>query len=162
MDSKIQQHIHKTEIIECFSRYAVAIDKGDSNAFAELFSKDCLWKWETENFKLHLKGKKALKELADVVSKTCPGAQHLISNHVVTVAEEKAHCVCALMVFLSRPEGIYATMQGFYNADLVQEGGRWLISELQVQVLNPEICQQGKIGEYWAGISDYLQKNLES
>lgn len=155
----ILEWMDKAAIREVFARYAITMDCGNSEGFGDLFTGDGLWKWEAEGFRIHIRGPRELRKLAQVVARTCPGAQHITANHVITVRGKTAHAVCELMVFLSRPEGIYTAMQGFYDADLRKEGDRWRISELRVKVLNPEICLQGKIGEYWAGIRDYLLNN---
>jgi len=158
----IRDCLEKVAIQEVFARYALSIDTGDAARFAAVFTQDALWKWETDDFKIHIKGSQELKELAQVVARTCPGAQHMTANHVITVRGETSHAVCELMVFLSRPEGIYTAMQGLYDVDLRKINGSWLISELRVKVLNPEICLQGKIGEYWAGIRDFLLAKVDS
>ena len=157
-DQAIRECLDKMAVREAFARYAVTMDTGDAEGFAEVFTEDALWRWETEAFKVVFRGRGELRDMAALVARSCPGAQHMTGNHVVDVQDGKAHAVCELMVSLSRPEGIYPVMQGFYDADLVNTGEKWLISELRVRVENPEILLQGKIGEYWAEIRDHLLK----
>jgi SnoaL-like domain len=156
--SAILECIDKMAIKETFARYSITMDTGDAEGFAGIFTEDASWRWESEAFKVIFRGRNELRDLAALVARTCPGAQHMMGNHIIDVRGEKAHAVCELMVFLSRPEGIYPAMQGFYDADLLKTEGRWFLSELRVRVENPEILLQGKIGEYWAGIREYLLK----
>jgi hypothetical protein len=157
-EQAIRECLDKMAVREAFARYAITMDTGDAEAFAEVFTEDALWRWETEAFKVVFRGRGELRDMAALVARSCPGSQHLTGNHVVDVQGTKAHAVCELMVSLSRPEAIYPVMQGFYDADLVKIGEMWLISELRVRVENPEILLQGKIGEYWAGIRESLLK----
>ncbi|MGB7631567.1 MAG: nuclear transport factor 2 family protein [Candidatus Deferrimicrobium sp.] len=148
----------KMAVKEAFARYAITMDTGAADGFADVFTEDAFWRWETEAFKVVFRGRKELRDMAALVARSCPGSQHMTGNHVVDIQGGKAHAICELMVSISRPEAIYPVMQGFYDADLVKIGEKWFISELRVQVQNPEILLQGKIGEYWAGIRDYLLK----
>jgi hypothetical protein len=157
-DRDVRGFMDKMAVKEAFARYAVTMDTGDAEGFANVFTEDALWRWETGAFKVVFRGRGELRDLAALVARSCPGAQHMMGNHVVDVQGGKAHVVCELLVSLSRPEAIYPVMQGFYDADLRKTGEKWLISELRVRVENPEILLRGKIGEYWAGIREFLLK----
>ena len=157
-DHGIRECLDKMEVKEAFARYAVTMDTGAADKFAEVFTEDASWRWETEAFNVVFRGREELRDMAALVARSCPGAQHMTGNHIVDIQGGKAHAVCELMVSISRPEAIYPVMQGFYDADLVKVGGKWLFSEIRVRVQNPEILLQGRIGEYWAGVREYLLK----
>lgn len=82
----------------------------------------------------------------------------MVSNAIITIQNDHAHCVSQVTTFLSRPESIYTVLQGFYEDTLRKLGDAWLISHRRVRVANPEIISQGKIGEYYRPLVKFLSQ----
>ena len=145
----IQEYIDKQAIQEVLARYSICVDTGDTAGFAALFTEDALWEWEGAD--LLFCGRKSLKQIAEAVATHAIGGQHAISNTVITnIDGNQAQSICQLSCFLSKPEQIYSVMLGFYEDELTKVDEKWLISHRRVRIANPEILEQGKLGEYFA------------
>ena len=137
----------KAAITELLARYALTVDSGDAAGFAALFTENAVWEWPAVN--LAYRGRKSIEALAAAIEANIPGAYHMQTHPVIDVSGDSARSVCQFVAYLSRPEQIYTLMTGRYKDELVLQNGRWLIDKRQVEVANPEIISQGKIGEYY-------------
>ncbi|MBI5444066.1 MAG: nuclear transport factor 2 family protein [Deltaproteobacteria bacterium] len=153
---QLRLHAEKLAILEVLARYALTIDVGDVEAFAEIFAEDGAWVWEEGG--LVFQGRSELKELAAAVSQHLPGGQHLMTNHVVEVNGSRAEARCQFAVLLSRPERVYVTLVGEYRDLLEKRQGRWFLGRRQALVKNPEILAEPKVGEYYAGFVQAMQE----
>ena len=137
------------------SGYSICVDTGDEEGFAALFTTDCQWQWEAAG--LDFRGREALKLVARAVAKHAKGTQHAITNWIIEVTEDRATATSQFTCFLSRPEKIYCLMLGYYKDRLVRKENRWFIEKRVVQVENPELLSQGKIGEIFTPLGKELQ-----
>lgn len=156
MVDMLQYLSDKIAIQDVIARYSIASDTGDAEGFAAVFTEDGVMKWEAAGKRFC--GHDALKGLAEAVWKHCAGVQHAVSNPVIEIKGETASAVCQLTCFLSRPEKIYTLMVGYYRDQLVKINGKWLIACREVEVENPEILAQGKIGEYYQPLAEALEE----
>jgi len=147
LEQQVQELIDKAAIMEVLARYAIAVDSGDTEGFARLFTQDTVWEWPQTG--LACTGRKALRDLATAIARHLPGGQHVMSNHVIDVDGSSASAVCELTCFVSRPQKIHTVLQGFYRDRLTKIDGRWYIARRMVEVINPEIITQGEIGELY-------------
>jgi len=154
MTINTQQHLDKIAIREVLSGYSICVDTGDDEGFAALFTSDCQWQWQAAG--LNFKGREALKLVARAVAKYAKGTQHAITNWIIEVHGDTATSTSQFTCFLSRPEKIYCLMLGYYKDQLVRKGDDWLIEKRVVQVENPELLSQGKIGELFAPLGKEL------
>ena len=152
----IQECISKMAVMETLARYSNCVDSGDAPGFAAVFTEDAVWQWEAIG--LTYTGRNQLRTLAEGIARHLPGAQHMVSNPIVTIDGDHAHCVSQVITFLSRPENIYTVLQGFYEDTLRKVGDSWLIAHRRVRVANPEIISQGKIGEYYKPLVEFLSQ----
>jgi len=143
-------------IQETLARYSIAVDTGDVEGFASVFTDNGLWEWQAAN--LRFCGRFQLRRLAETVRTHANGAQHAVFNSLVRIDGDSAHSFCQFTTFLSKPEQIYTLMLGYYEDKLAKIEDKWLISHRAVRVENLEILSQGKIGEYFAPLADALSK----
>lgn len=157
MEHELRQWMDKAAIKEVTARYSVAVDSGDADGFAQVFTEDIVWQWPALG--LCYEGRGALRGLAAAIAEHLPGGQHVISNHVISLYGEEAEGVCELTCFISRPEKIYTVLQGFYRDRYRKVDGRWYICRRNVEVVNPEIITQGEIGELYRELTAYLMQS---
>ncbi len=155
-DDRIQACVDKIEIREVLSRYSICADTGDAPGFAAVFTQDGVLEWEAVG--LRFRGRPALRRVAEAVYKYAKGGQHAVGNSIIRVDGDRAHSICQLACFLSRPEQIYTLMLGFYEDDLVRDRDEWLISRRVVRIENPEVLAQGRIAEYFAPLAGALRE----
>lgn len=146
----------RLDIQEALSRYAIHVDTGDAQRFSQLFTEDCVWAWEAIG--LRIRGRAQVRYLGEMVYRHTRGAQHAVSNVVIEVRGDSASAISQVAVLLSKTEGIYPVMVGYYEDSLVRVEGRWLIAERRVRAENPEILSQGRIGEYFAPLIAALEQ----
>jgi ketosteroid isomerase-like protein len=154
LEREIREVIEKAAIMDVLSRYAITVDSGDADGFADLFTADAVWEWPALG--LRYEGRPTLRDLAAAIAELLPGGQHVTSNHVITIGRDHADAICELTCFISRPEKIHTVLQGFYRDRLKKAGSRWYIAWRRVEVRNPEIISQGEIGELYRKLTGYL------
>ena len=160
LDHKIRELLDKEAIKDVLARYAITVDSGDAEGFAELFTPDAVWEWPQVD--LRYQGRGALHDLAAAIADNLPGGQHVMSNHVISVNGDSATVVCELTCFISRPQKIYTVLQGFYRDRLVKINGNWLICRRTVDVRNPELITHGEIGDLYSDLIAALNRENPS
>ena len=153
-EAKMRACMDKVEIREVLSRYSICADTGNAEGFAAVFTQDGVWEWDAAG--LRFRGRPALRRLAEAVHTHAKGAQHAVGNSVIRIDGDRAHSICQLSCFLSKPEQIYTLMVGFYEDDLVRVDDEWLITRRVVRIENLEVLSQGRIAEYFAPLAGAL------
>jgi uncharacterized protein (TIGR02246 family) len=112
-------------IHQLYSRYNVAVDKGDGQAFAACFTTDGLFDAGGMTFE----GGEAIAEFAVGVPLMIPGSRHIASNVVVDGDGETATGTAYLTLLDTRTAPVSITMSGSYEDHLVKGSGSWRFSD---------------------------------
>ncbi|MDA1092570.1 MAG: nuclear transport factor 2 family protein [Acidobacteria bacterium] len=130
--------VDKMAIKELFGRYAHAIDTGDAEGWAAVFTED----GQYELFGNTTKGRPAIAAAIAGRSGSRPHSQHRMVNHVISIDGDTAHSVCEFCVIAERQGRIDTITAGFYEDDLRRVDGQWLIARRQIQIkTDPAILQ---------------------
>ena len=122
--------VDKMAIKELFGRYAHAIDTGDSEGWAAVFTED----GQYELFGNTTKGRPAIAAAITGRREGRPHSQHRMANHVISIDGDTAHSVCEFCVIAERQGRIDTITAGFYEDDLKRVNGQWLIARRQIQI----------------------------
>ena len=122
--------VDKMAIKELFGRYAHAIDTGDSEGWAAVFTED----GQYELFGNTTKGRPAIAAAIAGRTGDRPHSQHRMANHVISIDGDTAHSVCEFCVIAERQGRIDTITAGFYEDDLKRVDGQWLIARRQIQI----------------------------
>lgn len=153
---QVREWIDKSAIQELMARYAITADTGDADGFAALFTPAAVWEWP--QIGLRYEGRAALRQMVAAIDRTLPGAQHVMSNHVIDIVGDRASAICELTCFISRPAKIHVVLQGFYRDRLERVGGDWRFAHRSVDVRNPEILTTGEIGDLYKDLIRVLSE----
>ncbi|MFE1285812.1 nuclear transport factor 2 family protein [Streptomyces sp. NPDC058751] len=124
--------VERQAVIDVCTRMAWHADRRDWEALKDVFADEVRLDYTSLNG-----GEPALlapREIADAWSRVLGGfdaTQHLIANHLVTLAEDTAVCTAAFQAThrLADPFGAPLwTLGGTYRFDLVRSGEGWRIS----------------------------------
>ena len=127
----LRECVDKMAIKELFGRYALAIDTGDAEGWASVFTED----GQYELFEETTRGRAAIRDaIAGRPREGRPHSQHRMANHVITIDGDTAHSICEFCVIAERQGKIDTIVAGFYEDDLKKIEGHWLIDRRQIQV----------------------------
>ena len=130
--NELRDCVDKMAIKELFGRYALAIDTGDAEGWAAVFTEN----GQYELFGNTTKGRPAIRDaIAGRPSGDArPHSQHRMANHVIEIDGDKAHSMCEFCVIAERQMRIDTIVAGFYEDDLERVEGQWLIARRQIQI----------------------------
>ncbi len=136
--------VDKMAITELFGRYAHAIDTGDAEGWAAVFTQN----GQYELFGNTTKGRPAIAAaIAGRPQEGRPHSQHRMANHVISIDDDRAHSVCEFCVIAERQGRIDTITAGFYEDDLERVDGQWLIARRQIQIkTDPAILEPPEAG----------------
>jgi hypothetical protein len=143
-------------IQDLLARYAWELDHGSPERWADSFTERGVF--EAPKLGFRVAGHEALIEFARDVHRTLPDVHHLMTGLVIDLSGDRAVGRCALNEFMSRPEGMYNNLQGWYEDAYVFDGGRWRIEHRRAHVAHPETMAAGKIGEYFRAFGAAVRK----
>jgi hypothetical protein len=144
----LQQSADRVMIMDLLGRYAWECDHGSPEAVAALFVENGVL--EAPALGLYAAGRPTITALIRDTQRTIPNIHHVMSNFVIDLAGDRAKGRCELNEFLSRPEAVYAPLQGWYEDDFVFADGRWWLEHRRVFIPEPGSAGVGKVGEYFA------------
>ena len=135
--------VDKMAIKELFGRYALAIDTGDAESWAAVFTEH----GQYELFGNTTKGRPAIRDaIAGRPSgDERPHSQHRMANHVIEIDGDTAHSVCEFCVIAERQGRIDTIVAGFYEDDLERVEGQWLIARRQIQIKTDRAILSGPV-----------------
>jgi hypothetical protein len=134
-------------IQDLLARYAWELDHGSAEGWAECFTPSGVF--EAPKLGFRVAGREALVAFARDVHRTLPDVHHVMTGFVIDLSGERATGRCCLNEFMSRPEGMYNNLQGWYEDAYVFAGGRWRIEHRRAHLAHPEVMGIGKVGEYF-------------
>jgi hypothetical protein len=143
----LQAAADRMMILDLLGRYAWELDHGKPEGWADCFTEDGIF--EAPDLKFRVAGRARLTEFARDVHRTLPNVHHVMTNHMIDLADDEAHGKCALNEFMARPEGMYSNLQGWYEDDYRFDGRQWRIRHRRAYVAEPQSMALGKIGEYF-------------
>jgi len=131
-EQKIQTLLDRMEIIDTATRYATGVDTRDRDVYRSCF---------TDEIDLDMSGMgmgEPMKVSADVWADQAlslvgnfEATQHIITNHVITIAGDRATCVAYVQAQHYNPQNMY-TVGGYYTNTLVRTPQGWKISKLKL------------------------------
>ena len=135
--------VDKMAIKELFGRYALAIDTGDAEGWAAVFTEH----GQYELFGNTTKGRPAIRDaIAGRPSgDERPHSQQRRANHVIEIDGDTAHSVCEFCVIAERQGRIDTIVAGFYEDDLERVEGQWLIARRQIQIKTDRAILSGPV-----------------
>jgi ketosteroid isomerase-like protein len=117
-------------------RYGLAVDSGDAEATAALFTEDCIYEVRAVGTGLDdragpliMRGRQGVADMVkgENHQSLLPNAAHTIGPAVVSVEGDRAHATGYSRVY-HRREGNYVLFRlGANHWELVKQDGRWLI-----------------------------------
>lgn len=121
----------RLEIQELTARYAWCLDTGDEEGFAACFCRDGELVWDVFETEGRWRGAPALRRFIGYFRQRpeSAGRQHHVSNLLVTPAATGARARSYVAVTLRCAPGPHlVNVVGYYEDDLQQEDGRWLLA----------------------------------
>lgn len=112
-------------IQQLYSRYNVAVDRGDGAAFAGCFTPDAVFDMGATK----AEGSAALAEFASAVPTMIPGSRHIATNLLVEGDGDEASGSAYLMLLDTRTAPVTVIMSGVYEDRLVRSGKAWHFAE---------------------------------
>jgi hypothetical protein len=143
----LQAAADRVMIQDLLARYAWDLDHGTAEGWADAFTADGVF--EAPSLGFRVAGRDALIAFARDVHRTLPDVHHLMTGFVIDITGDRASGRCALNEFMSRPEGMYNNLQGWYEDTFVFDGNRWRIEHRRAHVAHPQAMGIGKVGEYF-------------
>lgn len=117
---------------EAIARYCHCVDRGRWDEFPELFTAD--GSLDLRPLMGVYEGRDAIRAGFCDMLKTVPiTMRHLTSNLVVTGAGDRAHAECYVLAITSGEGMPTQQMTGFYDDELVRDGGRWRFRSRRIQ-----------------------------
>ncbi|MFM7737674.1 MAG: nuclear transport factor 2 family protein [Alphaproteobacteria bacterium] len=111
-------------IAETIARYCHCVDRGRWDEFPDLFTAD--GKLDLRPLMGVYEGRDAIRTgFCDVLKPVPITMRHLTSNLVVTGSGDAAHAECYVLAITSGEGMPTQQMTGFYDDELVRDGGRW-------------------------------------
>jgi hypothetical protein len=147
---------HRVMIQDLLARYAWELDHGSPQAWAQCFTPQGIFEAPALGFRVA--GHEALAAFARDVHRTLPDVHHVMTGFVIDLDGRRASGKCFLNEFMSRPEGMYNNLQGWYEDTFVRDGARWRIEHRRAHVAHPQGMTQGKIGEYFRAFAEAALK----
>lgn len=115
------------------ARYCHAIDTGDADGWASVFTEDCVFEesFADQLLATRLVGREAVREFARVAHEMIPHmrcGRHWTSNHVIEGDGDEATSVSFVMFVSSLDEGS-VIVNGIYRDVLRRVEGKWLLAK---------------------------------
>lgn len=123
--------LHRLEVHEVLARYAWCLDTGDEEGFVACFAPDGELVWDVFETAGCWRGHAALRRFIGYfrARPESAGRQHHVSNVLVEATSAGARARSYVFVALRGDEAPHRiNVMGYYEDDLVQEGGRWCIA----------------------------------
>ena len=126
---EMQLWIEKLKIVDLISEYTLAIDRHDSEGWANCFTDDGLIGFGD----LCIRGRTNLREYARIHSQI--GSRHLTTAPLYNIADDgqSANGNATTVVMASTLQGFKILFLGSYTDNLVKVDGRWLFAERWVK-----------------------------
>lgn len=131
-------------VIDTVNRYATALDTREWGLLDQVFTADA----EGEFGGGTLRGLDALRSLVQGALGGCGATQHLLGNHRVELAGDRARCVCQVRAYhagAGRAAGGHYELLGEYRDELVRTAEGWRIARRRLRVLH-EIGSRDVLG----------------
>lgn len=135
-------------IHELLARYALEIDYGTPEAFAETFTPDGTF--EISALSLKVEGTQQITAFARDLQATMPNLHHVMSNFVIDLAGDRATGRCELNEFMALPEAIVPNVQGWYEDDYVFSKNKWRIAKRRTFFADSAAGAAGPLAEFSA------------
>jgi ketosteroid isomerase-like protein len=121
----------REEIRELYSRYALAIDNGQYDAWVDCFTEDGVF--ESSRFGKHT-GVQGLKRFTAIYRESLGGAQvrHVINNLTFQIEGDSAIGNCYLLYYHCKAMKVQQMSVGQYRDKLRKANGKWLFESRQV------------------------------
>jgi hypothetical protein len=151
-ETEIRRLIDRTAVSDVVTAYASAVDRRDWDLFRSLFAPSVFI--DFRSFDPGLYRRLSLDELVAITSKLAAfdATQHLSTNHVLTIADNRARCVSYMHAghFLTHAgEQHFCFLYGHYTYELQREADGWKIDRYGLQVT----AQYGEPRVFeWAGL----------
>jgi ketosteroid isomerase-like protein len=111
-------------IRELLAAYCYCLDRGDVDAFVQLFTEDCVWDGGPWG---RAEGRRALRESkTSTVGTSAVKSRHLSSNEIISVTGDTAVARSYVLVMNVAQSPPVPLVLGCYEDQFAKSGGRWL------------------------------------
>ena len=125
--------MEESDIIQVHNRYCWAVDDGDADALAAVFTEDCVWRCEPPVGVF--RGRDGVQEMGRIIhGGTGATVLHVTTNHVVDVDGDTARLRCYLTVPNWGASQVGVSAVGRYDVAFVRQSGAWLIREMSIEM----------------------------
>jgi len=151
--------IDRFSVEDLFARYAHSADSFDADGWVNCFAPDGIFEVRTGGAGIQFIGRKALQDFILAHIRLLPGTRHVMTNHLVDIAGDRAQHRCTLTGMLSRPEKVYTFISGWYESTLEKVDTDWKIKHRIVHGDNTANLAERELVVYLKPFVDWMAKN---
>ena len=142
-----------------FAHYAHSADSFDADRWVNCFALDGDFEVRADGAGIQFIGRKALQDFFLAHIHLLPGTRHVMTNHQVDIAGDRAQHRCTLTGMLSRPEKVYTFISGWYESTLEKVDTDWKIKHRIVHGDNTANLAERELVVYLKPFVDWMVKN---
>jgi hypothetical protein len=147
-DTRLDDLLDRTEILDVFARYALGMDRGDRELFASVWAEDAVWECASIGMDLH--GREAILGYFERGPGSAPpaptsgSAMRLASNHHIKLDGDRATSVAEMAAFRFTGHVVHPYSVGVYEDEFVRTADGWRIARRNM-VVSPVVPAPGPV-----------------